>query len=123
MSNAPLLDSISRTQVTLRQAEILAWIERFIVEKKYSPTLQEIGTAFGVRRNTVLDHLNALVRKKRITRQRYLSRSIDVVKPGGLPAADVVAELLHVVLCEVSPDERAAAIANARAFLGEKEGP
>ena len=65
---------------TKRQKEILDFIETFIKERGYPPTIREIGKAVGIgSTNGVVSILDALERKKYIMRHRYLSRGIELV--------------------------------------------
>ena len=76
--------------ITPKQLRILKFIQSFTESNRYSPTLQEIADEIGVSKITILDHLRALERRGIIRRQRYLSRSIEVVvglsdsEPGGI---------------------------------------
>ncbi|MCE9582850.1 MAG: transcriptional repressor LexA [Planctomycetes bacterium] len=76
--------------ITPKQLRILKFIQTFTESNHYSPTLQEIADEIGVSKITILDHLRALERRGIIRRQRYLSRSIEVVvglsetEPGGV---------------------------------------
>jgi len=46
--------------LTPRQATILQWIRDFMYARQRSPTVREIGAAFGINVNGVVGHLNAL---------------------------------------------------------------
>jgi hypothetical protein len=49
--------------VTPKQAEVLAFVTRFIVERGISPTYREIGGALGgITATSVLEHVAALLR-------------------------------------------------------------
>jgi repressor LexA len=67
--------------LTKRQHEMLAFIEEFIEERGYSPSLEEIGEGLGLSSlATVHVHLSNLEKKKRIRRAWNRSRSIEVVR-------------------------------------------
>lgn len=66
--------------LTDRQAEILTYIVRHWQEKLSSPSMREIGDAFGiVSPNGVECHLRALESKGSIHRRGDVARSITVV--------------------------------------------
>lgn len=66
--------------LTARQAEVLGFIQSYIVDRGRPPTMREIGARFGITSNNgVNDHLRALVRKGAIRREALISRSIVVV--------------------------------------------
>lgn len=69
-----------KTILTKRQKEILDFIENFLHEHGYPPTLREIGSAFGIgSTNGVRVHLAALMKKNYIMRHRWLSRGIEII--------------------------------------------
>lgn len=61
--------------LTDRQVQILAFIE----DCKESPTLREIGAAFGLKPNVVHGQLVRIAEKGWIERERYKARSIRVL--------------------------------------------
>ena len=63
-------------RLTARQREILDFIDRYISEKGYAPTLKEIGQAFRFSEKAANDHRDALIRKGRITFDHAKPRSI-----------------------------------------------
>jgi len=68
------------TELTARQRRILEFIERFIIDEQYPPTMAEIGRAMGIRsKNGVNDHLVALQKKGYITRSSR-ARSIRLLR-------------------------------------------
>jgi len=83
--------------LTRRQREIYDFIRRFVAEKGYSPSLEEIGGAFGLSSvATVHKHVSHLVEKGMLKKAWNRSRSVEPVdgpSPGGfsLPLAGVVA--------------------------------
>jgi len=66
--------------LTKRQQEILDFIEEFIEERGYPPTLREIGDHFGISStNGVRVNLAALQKKQYIIRRPWLSRGIELI--------------------------------------------
>ena len=66
--------------LTKRQQEILDFIESFLQQHGYPPTLREIGNAFGISStNGVRVNLAALEKKKYIIRRPWLSRGIELI--------------------------------------------
>jgi repressor LexA len=73
-----------RDQLTDRQKEILAFINRSIGERGYPPTLREIGRQFGIKStNGVNDHLRALEKKGYLQREDMKSRALRPVDTVG----------------------------------------
>lgn len=67
--------------LTRRQREILDFIEDFMGERGYSPSLEEIATRFGLSSvATVHKHLKALEERGAIRRGHNQSRSISLVE-------------------------------------------
>lgn len=66
--------------LTKRQQDILDFIESFMQERGYPPTLREIGNQFGISStNGVRVNLAALEKKQYIRRRAWLSRGIEIV--------------------------------------------
>jgi repressor LexA len=64
-------------ELTERQRAILDFIARHITEKRFPPTIREIGEGMGIRStNGVNDHLKALERKGFLTRGELKSRAL-----------------------------------------------
>jgi repressor LexA len=73
-----------RDQLTDRQKEILAFINRSIGDSGYPPTLREIGRQFGIKStNGVNDHLRALEKKGYLQREDMKSRALRPVDTVG----------------------------------------
>lgn len=72
--------------LTPKQLRILQLIRQSREERGYSPTMQELADALGVRKVTVFEHVGALERKGVLKRDpnraRSLSMSDEVVLPG-----------------------------------------
>lgn len=72
------------TELTLRQAAILAFIRRSFRECGCAPTIREIGAEFGFSSpNAIAGHLRAISRKGYIRVVRGRSRGIELVVPPG----------------------------------------
>ncbi|UCE87212.1 MAG: transcriptional repressor LexA [Deltaproteobacteria bacterium] len=72
--------------LTRRQRQILDYLERFIAQHGYSPSLQEIGGHFGLSSvATVHKHVQHLVDKGLVRKSWNRSRSVELVSD---PAAD-----------------------------------
>lgn len=64
--------------LTKRQREVYDFIDEFIVERGYSPTLKEIGDAFGLSSPaTVHQHIALLIRKGFLQRTWNGPRSVE----------------------------------------------
>lgn len=67
--------------LTRRQKEIFEYIEKMITEVGKSPTIREIGEKFNISStNGVRSHLEALMKKGYIRREKLISRGIDLVR-------------------------------------------
>ena len=56
-------------RLTLRQREVFDFIEKFIAEAVYPPTIAEIAEGFGLSGKAIYDHVNALIRKGMLERR------------------------------------------------------
>lgn len=69
--------------LTRRQREIYDFVCRFIEERGYSPSLEEIGSHFGLSSvATVHKHVQHLVDKGWLRKSWNRSRSVEPVRPG-----------------------------------------
>jgi repressor LexA len=76
--------------LTKRQREVLDFINGWIRERGYPPTLREIGNHFGIRStNGVNDHLKALEKKGAIERAGLKSRAMRPVGGQVIPLRGV----------------------------------
>ena len=83
-------------RLTLRQREVFDFIEKYISEVGYSPTIREIGKAFGFSEKAAFDHVNALVRKGMIERREdYVPRSIKLTSFTQLFSVKAQADIQH----------------------------
>lgn len=65
--------------LTRRQQEVLDFIRRFIAERKYPPTLREIGDHFGFSVKGGYDHVKALEKKQVLRCHSNRSRAIELL--------------------------------------------
>lgn len=70
--------------ITKRQREVYDYISRFVSEKGYSPSFEEIGEGLDLSSlATVHKHITNLEKKGLLTRDYNRSRSIDLLPPKG----------------------------------------
>jgi len=70
--------------LTRRQKELYDFINRFVEERGYSPSYQEIGEGLGLSSlATVHKHISNLEQKGLLKRGANRSRSIDLLRPKG----------------------------------------
>ena len=62
--------------LTPRQLQIVRFIQNYWVEHEYAPTMQEIADHLGVSRPTVFEHIEAMEKKKVLSREPTLARSV-----------------------------------------------
>jgi repressor LexA len=95
--------------LTKRQKAVYDFIRDKIRNRGYGPTVREIGDEFNIRSpNGVMCHLKAIEKKGLITREKNLSRAINLVREPveerGLPLyGTIAAGVLHEA---VEQDER-----------------
>ena len=85
---------ITSGMLTEKQQAILDFIQKYLEEHQYPPSVREIGRHFGIYPATVQDHLSALERKGCLQKQRFQSRTISVTESarrGGIPLIGSVA--------------------------------
>ncbi len=83
--------------LTIEQARALNWIERFIIDKKMSPTFDEITEGLGLRSKSGTKRLvDGLSDRGFITVMPFHARSIKLVRMKliGVPDAELIAELV-----------------------------
>ncbi|OQA47203.1 MAG: LexA repressor [Chloroflexi bacterium ADurb.Bin325] len=65
-----------------RQARILEFIDAYVQEHNYPPTIREIGKAVGISSTSVVKYnLERLQEKKKLERSKEVSRGLRLVKP------------------------------------------
>jgi len=75
---------LQRMAITRRQHEVYDFLSRFVSEKGYSPSFEEIKEAMGLNSlATVHKHITNLEKKGLLTRDYNRSRSIDLLPPRG----------------------------------------
>lgn len=67
-------------KLTKKQKRILDYIEKYLRENNYPPTLKEITEYFNLTIGTVQDHIYALERKGYIERRRDTARGIKIIR-------------------------------------------
>ena len=67
--------------LTPRQLKVLGFLETFIEQNGYAPTLDEVARGLKISKPTAQQYIQALGKKGVITRQRYAHRSIEIL-PG-----------------------------------------
>ena len=83
------------TTLTRRQKELLDYLDDYIREHGFAPTLEETGRHFGLSSlATVHKHLTNLERKGLIRRSSGRSRALEVVRPVAPPAEGLDLPLL-----------------------------
>src|SRR5258706_10897949 len=64
--------------LTERQQSILDFINAYVKENSFPPSVREIGKNFGIYPATVQDHINAMERKGHLQKKRFQSRTLSV---------------------------------------------
>jgi repressor LexA len=72
--------SVSAKKLSERQKNILKYIEDYVDERGYPPSIREIGDKVGISSTSVVDYnLRVLEREGRIRRDREVSRGLELV--------------------------------------------
>jgi repressor LexA len=72
--------SVSTKKLSDRQKNILKYIEDYLDERGYPPSIREIGDKVGISSTSVVDYnLRVLEREGRIRRDREVSRGLELV--------------------------------------------
>ena len=82
---------VMHMKLTEKQQAILDFINEYVEENGFPPSVREIGRQFGIYPATVQDHISALERKGCIQKKRFQSRTLSVSAPSrrvGRGAAD-----------------------------------
>ncbi len=66
-------------ELTYRQREIFDFINKFIKERGYPPSVREIAEHFKIYPRAVFDHLKALERKGYLKRRESMSRGLEIL--------------------------------------------
>jgi repressor LexA len=91
--------------LTERQQAILDFINDYINDNGFPPSVREIGRHFGIYPATVQDHITALERKGHLQKKRFQSRTLSVRdssrrRPDGIPIVGRVAAGLPLLAQE-----------------------
>jgi repressor LexA len=71
---------VSAKKLSERQKNILKYIEEYVDERGYPPSIREIGDRVGISSTSVVDYnLRVLEREGRIRRDREVSRGLELV--------------------------------------------
>ena len=76
--------------LTEKQKAILDFINTYVEEHQFPPSVREIGKRFGIYPATVQDHISALERKGYLQKKRFQSRALSVSAPSRLSGKDGV---------------------------------
>jgi len=74
--------------LTPKQLQILRKIRDARLRHGYSPTMQELAREVGVSKVTVFEHVEALIKKGALTRDRNRARSLSIPEGVSLPDED-----------------------------------
>jgi repressor LexA len=80
--------------LTAKQQAILDFINQYVEENGFPPSVREIGSNFGIYPATVQDHISALERKGVLQKKRFQSRTLAVAgsaRRAGIPIVGNVA--------------------------------
>jgi repressor LexA len=66
-------------ELTARQREIFSFIQAFIKDRGYPPSVREIGGHFNIYPRAAFDHLKALERKGYLKRRSLMSRGLEIL--------------------------------------------
>jgi repressor LexA len=66
-------------ELTFRQREVFSFVEAFIKERGYPPSVREIGGHFHIYPRAAFDHLKALEKKGYLRRRGSMSRGLEVL--------------------------------------------
>jgi repressor LexA len=69
---------IQPNMLTERQQAILDFINKYVEENGFPPSVREIGRNFGIYPATVQDHITALERKGCLQKKKFQSRTLSV---------------------------------------------
>ncbi len=77
--------------LTPKQLTILQHVRDSRIQRGYSPTMQEIADALGISKVTAFEHVETLVKRGVLQRERNKARSLTIAK--GMPLPDEEAPL------------------------------
>lgn len=76
------------SNLTPKQLAVLRLIAETRERKGYSPTMQELADRVGVSKVTIFEHVEALIKKKLLTRDANKARSLKVAPDYQFPGGD-----------------------------------
>src|SRR5438477_2763399 len=85
--------------LTERQQSILDFINEYVKDNGFPPSVREIGKHFGIYPATVQDHISALERKGHLQKKRFQSRTLSVpassrrTRSAGSPGIPIVGKV------------------------------
>ena len=105
--------------LTERQKEILDFLQNYIEDEGYPPTLREIGLRFGIKStNGVNDHLQAIERKGYIKRSPDTSRGIVILGSKNIETEDNIVPFNSVpILGTIAAGAPLLAVENIEGYL------
>ena len=74
--------------LTPKQLRILKLIRDSRVRRGYSPTMQELADEIGVSKVTMFEHVEALIKKGALVRERNKARSLSIAEGVAVPDED-----------------------------------
>lgn len=84
-----------RTKLSERQRAILAFMERYIDQRGFPPTIREIGNATTIGSTSVVNYnLNKLVQSGHLERSSRASRGLRLIKSGAKSAKNAPAPVI-----------------------------
>ena len=96
--------SVSTKKLSERQKNILKYIEDYVDERGYPPSIREIGDQVGISSTSVVDYnLRVLEREGRIRRDREVSRGLELVGTPRSPTPGAAARRCASLLSAASP--------------------
>src|SRR3989339_416291 len=66
--------------LTPKQKQVFEYIKRYLKEKGYSPSLEEVGRRFKLAKSTIHQHVEELKEKGYLNKLDYQARSIELTK-------------------------------------------
>jgi repressor LexA len=82
------METLKPMNLTPKQLRILKLIRDSRVRRGYSPTMQELADEIGVSKVTVFEHVEALIKKGALVRERNKARSLSIAEGIAVPDED-----------------------------------
>ena len=76
--------------LTRRQMEVMEFIQKFIHDNTYPPTIREVATKFNISVKAAFDHIKALEKKGSIRSGSNKSRSLEIIDETYNPDVEVI---------------------------------